>query len=333
MNSMPRTVFPGLLAIVLLCSNSLPAMGQECFSGTEMDGGTYRALEAAANRFYQMSAAGDVAGLKANSAPEVAANFSSIEKAVVSNKAALASAQPLEPRLFLLDATNSKTNWQKADFYCGIYNSPDRVGISIPNLPPGRYAMAILKATGKEPITLTLILQESSRGQWQLAGYYARPNTLGGHDGQWFMTKAREYKDKGQLYNAWFYYLAAWDLLAPVDFISTPLLDKLGDDTQAARPPDLPSPSQPLLLTGGAKTFKVVELTAVPVNGELWVRAEYESANAANPPVALTENAALLKTLLEKYPQFREAFGGVVARASDGAGHDYVTLTLMKDAK
>ena len=152
--------------------------------------------------------------------------------------------------MFLLDASNSKSTWQRADFYCGIYNSPNRVGISIPNLPPGRYALTIAKVAGKEPATLTLVLAEAGRNSWKLAGYYARASTLGGHDGDWFASKAREYKAKGQLHDAWFYYLTAWDLMAPVDFVSTPALDKLSDELQALRPPDLPGANSPMQLAG-----------------------------------------------------------------------------------
>jgi hypothetical protein len=40
-----------------------------------------------------------------------------------------------------------------------------------------------------------------------------------------------------------------------------------------------------------------------------------------------------MKALLAKYPEMREAFGGVIARATDPAGHDYGTVTPMKDVK
>jgi hypothetical protein len=306
---------------------------QECYSGPEIDAATAKALQAAAHQYFEMSAQGNVAGLKANAVPEVESNFGNIERAVVNHRALFAQGQPSETRIFLLDASNSKTVWQRADFYCGIYNSPDRTGISIPNLPPGRYALTIAKVMGQDPATLTMILAEAGNSAWKLAGYYARANSLGGHDGQWYVAKAREYKEKGQLHNAWFYYLTAWDLLAPVDFISTPTLDKLSDETQAARPRDLPSQSAPLELTTAGRTFRVIELSAVPVNGELYVRVAYDSASTGNPTMASADNRAVMKALLAKYPEIRDAFPGVVARAVDGSGRDYATLTSMKDLK
>ena len=335
MHSEPMVLFRKKWTLFVLVGVTLAggARAQECYSGSEIDAATAKALHAAADQYFNLSAQGDVAGLKSNAVPDVAANFGGIERVVVTYRALFAQGRPAETRMFVLDASNSKSTWQRADFYCGIYNSPDRVGISIPNLPPGRYALTIAKVPGKEPITLTLILEESGKNTWKLGGYYARTNSLGGHDGQWYIAKAREFKQKGQFLNAWFYFLTAWDLMAPVDFMSTPALDKLSDETQAARPSNLPSASAPLLLMAGGKGFAVTELSALPVNGELYVRAQYTTPDAANPAAASTDNAAVMRALLSKYPEMREAFGGAIARATDAAGHDYGTVTPMKDVK
>ena len=322
-----------VLRVGLLLALMSAGHAQECFSGTEIDAPTARAIQSAAQQYFNMSSQGDVAGLRANALPEVAANFGGIESAVMSNKQYFALGQPAETRFFVLDATNSKTTWQRADFYCGIYNSPERVGFSIPNLPPGRYAITIAKVSGKEPVTLTLILAEDGKNVWKLAGYYTRRNTIGDHDGQWFLSKAREFKAKGQPLNAWFYYLTAWDLLAPVDFMSTPQLDKITDEIQASRPADVPTASAPLELSAGGKSFKVQELAAVSVGPDFDLRVKYETADASNPTLASQENAAMIRALLAKYPELRDAFATVIARATDSAGHDYGTLTPMKDVK
>jgi hypothetical protein len=319
-------VLASVVALVLLPG----AQAQECYSGSEIDPVTANAVKNAAQRYWDLSSQGDVAALKASAVPEVAGNFGGIEHAVFSYKATFAEAQPSDTRVFVLDASNSKTTWQRADFYCGIYNSPNRTGISIPNLPPGRFALTIAKAAGKDPMTLTLVLQDSGSNSWKLAGYYARANTLNGHDGAWFASKAAEFKAKGQTYNAWFYYLAAWDLQAPVDFISTPALDRLNDELQTVRSGNAPSASAPMDLSSGGKTFKVIELSALPIADELYVRVQYQSAGAN---AAAQDNPAIMKALLTRFPEFRDAFGGVVARATDSTGHDYVTITAMKDLK
>ena len=189
------------------------------------------------------------------------------------------------------------------------------------------------KITGsKDPATLTMILQDMG-GSWKLAGYYPRLNSIGGHDGQWYLTQARQYKAKNQLHNAWFYYLTAWDLLAPVDFMGNPHLDRLADEMQSARPGDLPSAQAPMNLSANGKIFKVTELVAVPVGADLNLRVRYESADASNNAVAFQDNTAVIKAIVAKYPELREAFNGVIARAVDNSGHDYGSLLAMKDVK
>ena len=170
-------------------------MAQSCSSGADLDVPTKNAVEAAARQYLDMSTRGDVAGLKANSIPAIAGDFGSIEQAVVTNKQYLAQGPATVSGTYLLDASQAKGALPRADFYCGIYNSPDRLVFSISNLPAGRYALVMQKIAGKDPITLTLILQDVN-GSWKLAGYYPRLDAIGGHDGQWYLAKAREYKSK-----------------------------------------------------------------------------------------------------------------------------------------
>lgn len=308
------------------------AAGQTCSSGPDLATATKSAIESSAQRYFNMSAQGDVAGLRANAIPALASNFTSIEQAVVDNKKFFSEGQPTVAGTYLLDASQSKGTLQHADFYCGIYNSSDRVGFSIPNLPAGQYAVVIQKITGsKDPVTLTMILQ--NMGGWKLAGYYPRLNSIGGHDAQWYLTQARQYKAKNQLHNAWFYYLTAWDLMAPVNFMGTPQLDRISEEMQTARPTDLPSAESPMDLSANGKVVKVTELVAVPVGGDLNLRMRYQSADASNNAVAFQDNMAVIKAIVAKYPEVRDAFNAVIARAVDNSGHDYGSLLAMKDVK
>ena len=310
------------------------AICQTCDTGPALDPAIKATIESAAQRYFGMSAQGDVAGLRSNAIPPVAADFGGIEQAVVTNKPYFSGGQVVSSDTYLLDASNSKGTIQRADFYCGIYNSPNRIGFSIPNLPSGKYAIAIQKISGgKAPITLTMVLQDVGGSSWKLAGYYPRLTLIGGHDGDWYLAKAREYKSNGQLHNAWFYYLTAWDLLAPVNFMDTPQLDKITDEMQAARPGDLPSHDSPLNLPGGGKVFKITDMAPVPMANDLDLRVRYQSADATNTAVAFADNMAVIKATIAKYPEIRSAFAGVIASAVDANGNQYGSLQAMKDVK
>ena len=331
-SSFTRGFLGAVLAIVPWLFLCLVAHAQICFNGPDLDAATKNAIEGAARKYFDMSAHGDVAGLKANAIPGIAGAFGSIEQAVVTNKQFLAGGQPAIAGSYLLDASQAKVPLPRADFYCGIYNSADRIAFFISNLPPGRYALVFQKVSGKDPITLTLILQDVA-GTWKLAGYYPRLSSIGGHDGQWYLAKAREFKAKGQLHNAWLYYLTAWDLLAPVDFMSTPQLDKVADEMQAARPSDVPSASSPLSLSADGTVFKITEMTPVTIDDNLDVRIRYQTPDAANSGLAFKDNTAVIKALVAKFPELRDAFVAIAARVVDDNGHEYGTVVTMKDIK
>jgi hypothetical protein len=311
---------------------SAALLGQTCSSGADLDAATRSALETAAKQYLNLSKSGDVAALKANAIPAITGDFGSIDQAVVTNKQYLAEGQASVTGTYLLDASDAKAPLPRAEFYCGIYNSSDRLAFFIPNLPPGRYAIVIQKVNGKNPITLTLILQNMG-GAWKLAGYYPRLDSVGGHDGQWYLTQAREFKAKGQSHNAWFYYLTAWDLSAPVNFMSTPQLDKIADEMQSARPADIPSDSAPLSLSANGKVFKVTELAAVSVDNNLDLRVRYVNPDAGDSAVAFKDNMAVIKAIVAKYPEVRDGFNAVIARAVDNSGHEYGSLLPVKDMK
>ena len=324
------------LVLVLFAIALLPGwqllLSQTCSSGPDLDSATKSAIDAAAKRYMEMSKNGDVAGLKASAIPAIAGDFGAIEQAVITNKPYLAEGTGTITGTYLLDASQAKAALPRADFYCGIYNSPDRLSFSINNLPPGKYAVVIQKVNGKDPITLSLVLQNLG-GAWKLAGYYPRLDSIGGHDGQWYLTQARAYKSQGKAHDAWFYYLTAWDLTAPLNFMSTPQLDKIAEEMQSARPADLPSQNAPLNLSANGKVFKVTELTAVPVDNKLDIRVVYLNPDAGNSGVAFQENMAVIRAIVVKYPELRDAFESVIARAVDGSGHEYGSLLPMKEVK
>ncbi len=299
--------------------------------GSELDAGTKSALEAAAQRYFQMAASGDITNLQQNSIPALAGAFNGVSGAVADNKPNFGTSSTVRGT-YELDAPGDAPI-KRAEFYCGIINSPSWVAFVLNSLPPGRYGLVILDANGgKVPITVSMILQEMASHQWKLGGFYARPTSLAGHDAQWYLSQAQDYKAKGEAHNAWFYYLAGWDLSAPVPFMSNTQLDKISDEMQTARPADLPG-QQPMSLPSAGKTYNVTQLFAVPVSDGLGLVVKYEVPDVSNSSLAYADNMAVIKALVAKYPEFRKAFTSVVARAVAPGGQDYGTLLAMKDVK
>jgi len=221
----------------------------------------------------------------------------------------------------------------RAEFLCGIFGAQgqtrDSAVFIIPNLPSGTYSIVTLDVPSSQgPHTVSFVLQQQG-SDWKLGGFYAKAAQIAGHDGNWFADRAREFKAKGQMHNAWFYYGEARELLVPVPFMATAITDKLYDEMQAVKPPDL----TPLNLSAGVKTYKVTDLFPVPVARDLDLVAKYQSPDISNTAQTFQDNMAVMKALVAKYPELRDGFAGVVVRAVEPSGRDYGSMLAMKDIK
>ncbi|HZR30689.1 MAG TPA: hypothetical protein VFA76_02395 [Terriglobales bacterium] len=318
-----------VLGVVLLAIPGFAAM--TCQLASEMDPATRSLLESTAKRYFDMAAHGDSVSLRQNATSALASDFGGVEAAVNENKQNFSSAQTTVRPPFLLAQTGPVVE-ARADFYCGIYNSPDRVGFSIPNLAPGKYALVIqdVKATNGT-YSVSMILEQAG-ANWKLAGYFVQPETIAGHDSQWYWNKAKEFKSKGQNINAYMYYVQARQLMQPVTFMGTPQLDKIYDETQQVAPKDLPT-SGPVDQMLGTKSFKLNQVFPVPVNNELDLVVKYLVPDISDTSQVFQDNMAVIKGMVSKYPELREAFSAVVARAVAPNGQDYGSLLPMKDIK
>ena len=301
-----------------------------------MDPAVRGALETTAKRYFDLAARGDSAALQQNSIPAVAANFGSIETAVKDNQPVFSGAQVTVRTVFQLTVEGNEPV-ARAEFLCGVFGKSGQTADSavfvLNNLPPGKYGVAILDVRGaQEARTLTLILQQIGF-DWKLGGFYARTAQVNGHDGAWFAQRARDFKLKGQARNAWLYYREAIALSAPVDFMSTQATDRLYDEMQSAQPVDLPMNGNTADLVAVTKTYKLTDIFPLGVGSDLDVVVKYQAADVSDTAATYQENQAVTKALIAKFPEFRDAFAGVVVRAVEPSGRDYGSLVGMKDVK
>ncbi len=330
--------FRGSRAGVLVCSLAvlvamcLPLAAQTCTTATDMDPAVRASLQQAGEQFFQMAARGNVAGMQAQAVPSLAANFGGVSTAVNENKANFTGAQASLRTVYLLDAPGTSPI-ADAEFYCGVYQTPEFTGFRLSNLPPGRYAVVVQDVKGgKAPVTLLLVLNQAAQDGWKLAGFYTKLAQIAGHDANWFLDQARQLKAKGQTHAAWFYYLEAIEMLKPVPFMSTRQIDRIYGEAEAVKPTDMP-PGGPLALTAGAKTFTITQTAVVPGSDGLDVVVRYQSPDISNTLQAFSDNAAIAKALVMRYPEFRQAFAGVWVTALGPNNGQYSSPVPMKDIK
>jgi hypothetical protein len=320
---------------LILCAGFAPA--QTCFTASDMDEPTRAALVNTAKRYFDMAAGGDSAELRKNSIASVASDFSGIETVVKQNQANFSGAQATPRAPFWLKAEGTAP-FERAEFLCGVFGkngqTADSAVFEIPNLLPGNYAVVTLDLpTAKQPCAASFVLQQEGK-DWKVGGFYVKETQIAGHDGNWFAERARAFKTKGQNRNAWLYYIEARDLAVPVPFMYTQTTDRLADESETVKPADLPLGGNTIELAAGGKTRRLTTLFPLGLGQDLDLVAKYQSADVSNTAQTFQDNIAVIKALVAKYPEFRDAFDGVVARAVEPTtGRDYGSLLPMKEIK
>lgn len=308
----------GLLAaaVALLAPGAWAA---NCMTQAQMTPAFRNALVDAARSMMLKVQNNDEAGLKANTLPAVAADFNGIATSVQSLAPMVSSATITVDAVYDLDASTDQPNTSNTQFYCG---NPVVV-INFNNLPPGKYAMALLHATGvKDPQQVSLILAQSPDKRWMLAGFFAKPMIQNGHDGLWYWVSARRYAQSNGKWAAWFYYRVANDLLQPMDNVSSPNLQKLQTEQAGAKPTNLPT-DRPVPLSANGVTFQLSAVDMTTQFGGLDLDVHYvpdpnQAAQLRNPPDARRQVVDIMSALLAQHPELHNAFHGMWVHADQG---------------
>ena len=324
------------MAIFLLAFLPLNAGAQTCQTANDMDPALRTAITNAGQRYFDMAVKGDTVSLRQSAIPSLASDFAGIQNTIKDHQPELAGAQPNVKSSFLLNAEDATPN-QRAEFWCGVFNKNGQTGTSsafyLDNLPPGKYAVVLIDANSAKGRTMFSEVLQLTGNDWKLGGLYIKSAQVAGHDSDWFVAQARQFKAKGQMHNAWFYYLEARSLISTLPFMSTIATDKLYDESQPLQPSDLPASGKTASLASPGSTYKLTAVFPEVVGNDLDLIVRYESANVSNTNVAYQDNVNVMKALVTRFPEVRDAFAAVVARAVDTSGRDYGTLLAMKDIK
>ncbi len=323
---MPRTIvtkgryFP--LVVLTFSFLALPSglvNAASCLTQSQMTPQQRDNLANQARAMITIVQSGDVGGLRAKTLPAVVSDFDGIAASVTSLKPTVQNATITVDNVYALDASKDQPGAERTQFFCG---SPIIV-LTFNGIPPGIYALAILHATGvPKPQQISLILASTGGNEWQLAGFYAKPMVEGDHDGLWYWASARKYAQTKSNWAAWLYYRMAEDLLSPLDFLSSPNLQKLQQEADQTRPGDFPGKT-PMMLSAEGSTFDVTVIATTTEFGGLDLDLHYtpnsaEAAQLQTPSSARTQVSSVMAALVQQHPELKQAFHGIWAHADQG---------------
>ncbi len=252
---------------------------------------------------------GNTASVRSLTEPSVAAQFDPIANTIERIAPLLSGAAITIDALYDLDASDLKATQDQTQFFCDSPNSNLHEQIAIPGLPPGHYGLALVHGTGvAQPQQMALLLVKN--GSWQLAGFFDRPLSVAGHDSLWYWTRARAFAQKAQDWNAHFYYQIAVNLASPVDFLSTPNLEKLLKEQAGVNAQGLPG-GKPMTLAANGQSFSIDDIHTDDSLGGLDLVIHYAAADTTDPVATRSRNLDLMKALLTQHPELRDAFHGL----------------------
>jgi len=325
-----RSIGLSFLVCLLSLGFAAPAFAVSCVTQSQMKPEQRTILAQSAQMLAANVKNGNAAGVQAQTIPAVASNFRGIANTIQAMNASIQRATLTVDQLYLLDASDMKAP-QDTEFFCGVAGSPLTVTVTIPSLPPGKYALAVVHATGVEhPQQLSMVLQNDppNSAVWKLAGFFTRPMTIDGHDGLWFWRQARTYAAQKDAWTAWFDYKEARLLLQPVDFLSSPNLQKLQKETEETQPSEVPSDTQPVLLHTAAGQFQLTDVHVGDFNNQMDLIVTYNAPPNLNPVQARQQVVAVMQALLEQHPGLATAFHGMWVHASAPGGQSPFALEL-----
>lgn len=312
-----------LLLICVIAGVLVPtsARAATCKTQSQLTAAERNALLNTAHVLTSEVQTGDLQGLRANTFPAVAADFSGISASAEGLKPLVQQATITVDSLYLLDASAEPAGAARTDFFCG---SPVVV-MNFTNLPPGNYALAIVHATGvAKPQQISLVLAQGADQRWTLGGFSSRAMTEAGHDGVWYWASARRFAQKNMNWDAWFYYQTAAYFVVPNDFLSSPNLEKLQHEEEAVKPTSLPAATTPLVLNANGSSYQVTGIDTTSELGGYDLEVQYtpdstQAAQLRNPPLARKQVTDVMLALIGLHPELQSAFHGIWVHANQGS--------------
>lgn len=286
-----------------------------CTTQSEMAAPDRDALARVGQRLAVAVVQQDMSSMQNALLPAVAGQWDGIRGAIEQGALPVKGGQVQLRDLYVLDAA-SQTAPADVQFFCSNSTASMTVTISMRQLPPGKYALVLADAVGAQFAGQMAFILGWDANTWKLGGVFVRAGALDGHDGVWYWQQGRQLASSNAPWAAYYSYEAARYLLIPVDFLSSPNLEKL--DQEQSQIGGSPAQAFPYTVTAGDRSWKIDGIHFDPSLHEADLGVTYQSAGVTDPAAQRTEAIAVLGALLKAHPALRHSFHGMWAYASNG---------------
>jgi hypothetical protein len=326
----------GSVALALV-AGGMQARAANCTMDAQMLPDDRDVLIAAGGRLTMAIVSEDYNALQSSLLPSEAGEWTGMREAVEAAAPLVKGGRVQLRSLFVLDASMQKATTD-TQFFCSNASGSLTVTLTMRELPPGKYAVVIADAAGAPlagQIAEVLAWDAAASPQgWKLAGLTVRQGAIDGHDGVWYWSRARELAKAGQAWSAWYCYEMARALLIPVEFLSSPNLDKLSQEQGLVKLSSTGASAQDVFPYTIQDTERTWKIDAVQVDLSLRqadLGVTYDSVGITDPAAQRTEAVAAMSALLKAQPALRTSFHGLWAYAlHDGKRTPVMELPMEK---
>lgn len=316
-----------VFAVVMLVALPTAGRAATCTSQAELTTGDRAALASTGGMLASAVVGQDISALHTALLPAEAADWNNIQGAIQVAGPLVKDGQVQLRSVYLLDAA-SATATADTQFFCSNTTGTLTVTINMHALPPGKYAVVIADAVGAPLAGQLGIVLAWDAASWRLAGISAHQGFFSGHDGIWYWTRGRALA-KADPWSAWYSYDAARYLLMPLDFISSPNLEKLQQEQGQIQ--SAPHEVFPYSLRDGDRVWKIDSVQLDPSLHEADLAVVYEATGVTDAAAQRTEATAVFSALLKAQPGLRANFHGLWAYAEkDGKRTPVMELPMAQ---
>jgi hypothetical protein len=326
-----------MFVLALTGSALVQARAASCVMDAELLPQDRNVLVATGGRLTMAILSEDYSVLQSTLLPAEAGEWAGMRDAVEAAAPLVKGGQVQLRGMYVLDASTQKAA-ADTQFFCSNGSGSLTVTITMRELPPGKYAVVLADAAGAPlagQIAVVLAWDAAASPQgWKLAGLTVRQGAIDGHDGVWYWSRARELAKAGQAWSAWYCFEMARTLLIPVDFLSSPNLDRLNQEQGLVKLSSTGASAQdvfPYTIQDTARTWKIDSVQVDLSLRQADLGVTYDSAGISDPAAQRTEAIAALSALLKAQPTLRTSFHGLWAYAQhDGKRSPVMELPMDK---
>lgn len=208
---------------------------------------------------------------------------------------------------------------QPQQVICGTISSP-KTWVAVTAKPGPAQAHVIVEAETFNNTWAFVLWLMPDQESWRIQYVQTVPTAMVGKSSEDLQNMAEAEKKKNHIFNAYILYAAAIQFTGRGPFFQLGNQPEIQKNFSALQPPhELQGPA-PFTWQFGQASFKVLNVGALGVNKKIYLNIDQELEPWAADKDVDAKNHELISAFAKAYPEYTDAFSGLVVRAHERGG-------------